>query len=209
GAGRIDPFGQPRDRRRVRDRRAHYERIGIAGGRGMRRFVTCESVAAVLARDNVDTDMIIRIERMTTLKRGEFAPWAFEMLRYRADGSEDPAFVLNQAPFRQAQILISGDNFGCGSSREMAVWALDDFGVRCVIAQSYGDIFYNNCLQNGLLPIRLAASQIDCLASLAKQGHLVHVDLQACMISVAQGQLEIPFEVPEHQRQALLNGWDD
>ena len=175
----------------------------------MKRFVTCESVAAVLARDNVDTDMIIRIERMTTLKRGQFAPWAFEMLRYRQDGSEDASFVLNQGPFREAKILISGANFGCGSSREMAVWALDDFGVRCVIAQSYGDIFYNNCLQNGLLPIQLSAHDIERIATLASQGHAVHVDLSECVIRVAAGELEIPFVIPAHQREALLNGWDD
>src|SRR5690606_17375963 len=104
-------------------------------GRSMKAFVECSSPAAVIDRDNVDTDMIVRIERMTTLKRGQFGPWAFEMLRYRPDGSEDPSFVLNREPFRQAKILIAGDNFGCGSSREMAVWALDDFGIRCVIAQ--------------------------------------------------------------------------
>lgn len=171
-------------------------------------FVECTSVAAVIARDNVDTDMIIRIERMTTLKRGQFAPWAFEMLRYQADGSEDASFVLNRPPFRQAQILIAGDNFGCGSSREMAVWALDDFGIRCVIAQSYGDIFYNNCLQNGLLPIRLGAADIAALAGPARDGRRLHVDLRDCSVRVEGGD-KITFTVPQQQREALLNGWDD
>ncbi|CAM3941149.1 3-isopropylmalate dehydratase small subunit [Bordetella tumbae] len=174
----------------------------------MRRFVTFDSVAAVIDRDNVDTDMIIRIERMTTLKRGQFAPWAFEMLRYQPDGRENEAFVLNQEPFRRAKILVSGENFGCGSSREMAVWALDDFGVRCIVAQSYGDIFYNNCLQNGLLPIRLSASQIEKIVPLARQGQTLHVDLGDSAIRVGN-HLEIPFVVPAHQREALLNGWDD
>src|SRR5690606_23589406 len=132
---------QPRHGGRLCDSRTHHHRSRIGTGQRMKPFIECSSVAAVIARDNVDTDMIVRIERMTTLKRGQFAPWAFEMLRYRADGSEDPGFVLNQAPFREAKILISGANFGCGSSREMAVWALDDFGIRCILAESYGDIF--------------------------------------------------------------------
>lgn len=174
----------------------------------MKPFIECRSVAAVIDRDNVDTDMIIRIERMTTLKRGQFAPWAFEMLRYRADGREDPTFVLNQPPFRHAQILIAGANFGCGSSREMAVWALDDFGIRCILAPSYGDIFYNNCLQNGILPIRLPASELAVLAAWARQGALLQVDLRTTTVSVDGGET-IAFEIPAPQREALLNGWDD
>ncbi|MVW79475.1 3-isopropylmalate dehydratase small subunit [Bordetella sp. 02P26C-1] len=174
----------------------------------MKPFIECSSVAAVIARDNVDTDMIVRIERMTTLKRGQFAPWAFEMLRYRADGSEDPGFVLNQAPFREAKILISGANFGCGSSREMAVWALDDFGIRCILAESYGDIFYNNCLQNGILPIRLQADELASLAAHARAGALLRVDLRATTVNVEGGD-PITFEIPAQQREALLNGWDD
>lgn len=173
----------------------------------MKAFVECSSPAAVIDRDNVDTDMIVRIERMTTLKRGQFGPWAFEMLRYRPDGSEDPSFVLNREPFRQAKILIAGDNFGCGSSREMAVWALDDFGIRCVIAQSYGDIFYNNCFQNGLLLIQLPAGQCSALAGIARDGTIVHVDLRSC--TVRAGSMEVSFCIPAFRREALLNGWDD
>jgi len=174
----------------------------------MRSFTTCTGHGAVLARDNVDTDLIVRIERMTQLKRGEFAPWAFESLRYRADGSENPDFVLNRPPFRTAKILLSGANFGCGSSREMAVWALEDFGIRCVIAVSYGDIFYNNCLQNGLLPIRLPAAQIEALAAPAVQGRLLHVDLAARTVTVETGPC-LTFDFPENARQALLQGMDD
>src|SRR6187551_428999 len=96
-------------------------------------FTKCVGHGAVLLRDDIDTDLIVRIERIAQLKRGEFAKWAFESLRYRSDGSEEPAFVLNRVPFRDAEILITGANFGCGSSREMAVWALEDFGIRCVI----------------------------------------------------------------------------
>lgn len=174
----------------------------------MKRFVRCSSVAAVIEKDNVDTDMIIRIERMTALKRGELGEWAFEMWRYQPDGSPDPDFVLNQPPFDTAEILIAGANFGCGSSREKAVWALDDYGIRCVIAESFGDIFYNNCLQNGLLPIRLPAEPRAALAAGAREGRVVHVDLEARTITV-EGGASVAFQMPDQQREALLNGWDE
>ncbi|NML30376.1 3-isopropylmalate dehydratase small subunit [Paraburkholderia antibiotica] len=174
----------------------------------MKKFTECRSHAAVLARNNVDTDLIIRIERMSQLKRGQFAEWAFESLRYRADGSENPDFVLNQAPFRDVRILISGVNFGCGSSREMAVWALEDFGIRCVIAQSFGDIFYNNCLQNGVLPVILPAESLAALSALAAAGAIVNVDLENCAIGV-DNHVPFSFSLPEEQRQALLLGLDD
>jgi len=174
----------------------------------MKPFTSCTSPVAVIDRDNVDTDMIVRIERMTTLKRGQFGPWAFEMLRYRADGSENGDFVLNREPFRHARILLARANFGCGSSREMAVWALDDFGIRCVIAESFGDIFYNNCLQNGVLPIRLPADRIAELAVPANTGQAMTVDLEQCTITVP-GLLTLSFEFAEHPRQALLQGLDD
>lgn len=174
----------------------------------MKPFIECSSVAAVIDRDNVDTDMIIRIERMTTLKRGQFGPWLFEMLRYQVDGMEDPSFVLNRLPFRHAQILITGNNFGCGSSREMAVWALQDFGIRCVIAPSYGDIFYNNCLQNGVLPIRLGPRNITVLVERARAGQTLHVDLKACLVKVAGGA-SINFNLPRQQQEALLSGQDE
>jgi 3-isopropylmalate/(R)-2-methylmalate dehydratase small subunit len=174
----------------------------------MKAFTVCEGIAAPLLRDNIDTDMIVRVERIAQLQRGQFAPWAFEMLRYQADGSEDSGFILNQPPFRDAQILLSGANFGCGSSREMAVWALEEFGVRCVIAQSFGDIFYANCLQNGLLPIRLEARQIESLAEPAARGERLRVDLQTRTIQ-APGIDQIAFDFPDERREALLEGIDE
>jgi 3-isopropylmalate/(R)-2-methylmalate dehydratase small subunit len=174
----------------------------------MKPFTLLEGVAAPLMQDNVDTDVIVRIERIARLVRGQFAPWAFEVLRYRADGSENPDFVLNREPFRQAKILIAGANFGCGSSREMAVWSIEEFGIRCIIAQSYGDIFYGNCLQNGVLPIRLQRPQLEALAAAAATGEPVSVDLQACTISSAATGT-IAFDFPPAQRDALLSGKDE
>jgi 3-isopropylmalate/(R)-2-methylmalate dehydratase small subunit len=174
----------------------------------MKAFTVCEGIAAPLRRDNIDTDMIVRVERIAQLQRGQFAPWAFEMLRYQADGAEDSGFILNQPPFRDAQILLSGANFGCGSSREMAVWALEEFGIRCVIAQGFGDIFYTNCLQNGLLPIQLHAAQIESLAEPAARGERLRVDLQTRTIQ-APGIEDIAFDFPDDRRQALLEGIDE
>ncbi|ALM82459.1 3-isopropylmalate dehydratase small subunit [Bordetella sp. N] len=174
----------------------------------MKAFDVCTSHAAVIDRDDIDTDVIVRIERIAQLKRGQFAPWAFEIWRYRADGSENPEFVLNQALFRTARILVAGRNFGCGSSREMAVWALDEFGIRCVIAPSFGDIFFNNCLQIGVLPVRLAARQIEPVAAAARQGGAVTVDLRDCTVRLPDGAA-VSFTMAESQRTALLNGLDD
>jgi len=174
----------------------------------MKAFDVCTGVAAVIDRNDIDTDVIVRIERIAQLKRGQFAPWAFEIWRYRPDGGENPDFVLNQPPFRSAQILVAGNNFGCGSSREMAVWALDEFGIRCVVAPSFGDIFYNNCLQIGVLPVRLAAEQIGPIATAARQGVPVTVDLRACTVYLPDGYCA-SFTLPESQRTALLEGLDD
>jgi 3-isopropylmalate/(R)-2-methylmalate dehydratase small subunit len=171
-------------------------------------FTILEGCGAALMQDNIDTDVIVRIERIAKLKRGEFAPWAFEALRYRADGSENPDFVLNREPFRHAKILISGANFGCGSSREMAVWSIEEFGIRCIVAQSYGDIFYGNCLQNGVLPIRLERGQLDALAAAAASGEPITVDLQAGTISTTTTGTTA-FEFPPAQRDALLAGQDE
>ncbi|SHI22578.1 3-isopropylmalate dehydratase small subunit [Pollutimonas bauzanensis] len=174
----------------------------------MKAFTICEGHAAALMQDNIDTDQIIRIERIAQLARGEFAPWAFEVWRYLDDGAENPAFPLNAEPHRHARILISGDNFGCGSSREMAVWAIEEFGIRCIIAPSYGDIFFNNCLQNGLLPITLARGQVERLALAATSGAVFKVDLRACTVAAGAGGA-IRFELPEAQRQSLLLGQDE
>lgn len=174
----------------------------------MKPFSEIEGHAAALMRDNIDTDIIIRIERIAQQKRGAFAPWAFETWRYGPDAQEDAAFVLNQHPFRHAPILISGGNFGCGSSREMAVWALQEYGVRCILAESYGDIFFNNCLQNGLLPITLPRVVLERLAEVGAGGGRLRIDLHAMLIS-GEGIGEISFAFPEAARQALLRGLDD
>jgi 3-isopropylmalate/(R)-2-methylmalate dehydratase small subunit len=171
-------------------------------------FTLVEGYAAPIMQDNIDTDVIVRIERIARLKRGEFAPWAFEALRYLPDGMEAPDFILNRQPFREAKILISGANFGCGSSREMAVWAIEELGFRCIVAQSYGDIFYGNCLQNGVLPITLQREQLDALAEAAAAGEPISVDLQACTVSSAATG-PIRFEIPATQREALLSGLDE
>lgn len=174
----------------------------------MKAFTTCAGVAAAMMQDNIDTDQIIRIERIARLRRGEFAPWVFEGRRYLADGSENPGFVLNTDPYRHAAILIAGDNFGCGSSREMAVWALEEFGIRCIIAPSFGDIFFNNCLQNGLLPIALGRNDVQLLAAAASSGCMVRIDLRSCTVDTDPTG-EIHFDLQEAQRQALLLGQDD
>jgi 3-isopropylmalate/(R)-2-methylmalate dehydratase small subunit len=174
----------------------------------MKPFGTIEGYAAPLLEDNVDTDVIVRIERIARLKRGEFAAWAFEALRYRPDGSEEPGFILNRKPYRAARVLLAGANFGCGSSREMAVWALQEFGIGCIIAPSFGDIFYGNCLQNGVLPVRLDRAQVDLLAGAAAAGETMTVDLRACTVSTASTGT-ICFEIPAAQREALLSGLDE
>ena len=174
----------------------------------MKAFTTCRGVAAVMMQDNIDTDQIIRIERIAQLRRGEFAPWVFEGWRYLTDGSENPEFVLNTDAFRHAAILLAGDNFGCGSSREMAVWALEEFGIRCIIAPSFGDIFFNNCLQNGLLPIVLGRGDVQRLAAAASSGAVFSIDLRSRTVRTDQtGGMH--FDLLDAQRQALLLGQDE
>jgi 3-isopropylmalate/(R)-2-methylmalate dehydratase small subunit len=163
--------------------------------------------AAYLPRDNVDTDVIIRIERLTQGVRGQLGRYAFEALRYRPDGSEDQAFPLNQPSFHGAPILFTGRNFGCGSSREGAVWALMDLGLRCVIAPSFGDIFYNNCFQNGMLPIVLEPAQVTALAARAADGTPLTVDLDALLLRWPDATT-IPFRVDPLRRESLLAGLD-
>ena len=172
-------------------------------------FTVLTGVAAPLMRTNIDTDTIIRIERMTGATPQQMAPWAFESLRFRADGSEDPGFVLNQAPFRGAPILLVGDNFGCGSSREGAVWALKYSGVRCVIAPGFGDMFYGNCFRNGLLPVVLSTEQVEHLAEQCAGGDVrVTVDLQKQVVVSPQGE-RMSFGIEAIRREALLEGLDD
>jgi 3-isopropylmalate/(R)-2-methylmalate dehydratase small subunit len=174
----------------------------------MQSFTTVVGPAAALLRANIDTDVIVRIERLTSVARDQLGQYALEALRYRKDGSEEPDFVLNRPAFRDAPILIAGKNFGCGSSREGAVWALMAAGFRCVIAESFGDIFYNNCFQNGMLPIVLPAAAVNDLAVQAAEGAPLTIDLVTCQISTPGGDV-ISFEVDATRRKALLEGLDD
>ncbi|WP_250510544.1 3-isopropylmalate dehydratase small subunit [Caballeronia sp. GACF4] len=177
----------------------------------MKAVTIISGAAAPLMRDNVDTDLIIRIERISQLVRGQLGPYLLETLRYCGDGpqsGEREDFVLNQPAFRSACTVLGGSNFGCGSSREMAVWALEEAGIRCVIASSFGDIFYNNCLQNGLLPVRLDAAEIERIAVAASDGTPIEVDLGALEIR-AHGLETIHFEFDPAQQRALLEGLDE
>jgi 3-isopropylmalate/(R)-2-methylmalate dehydratase small subunit len=178
----------------------------------MQKFTTLTSVAAPLMRENIDTDVIIRIERLVGNNiRGTLARWCFGALRYLPDGSEDPSFVLNREPYRNAKILIAGRNFGCGSSREGAVWSLQEMGISCVIAPSYGDIFFNNCFQNGVLPVILDAEAVESLAGEVEQSQgagKVSVDLAEGVVTAPSGK-RYPFKVEERRREAMLAGLDE
>ncbi len=171
-------------------------------------FEVVSGAAVPLMRANIDTDVIIRIERLTQLTKEQLGPYALEPLRYHADGTEDPDCVLNQARFRGAPILLAGPNFGCGSSREGAVWALIGIGVRCVIAPTFGDIFFNNCFQNGVLPIRMPLPQVESLAAQCFDGVTIQVDLTRGVLTAPDGQ-EHAFDVDPMRREALLHGLDD
>ena len=176
----------------------------------MEKFTVLTAVAAPMLIPNVNTDAIIRIERMSALPKGQLGPWALEMLRFDAQGRERPEFILNRAPFRNARILLAGPNFGCGSSREMAVWALQEHGYACIVAPSFGDIFFSNCLQNGVLAIRLPAAAIEGLAALVLQeggDSTLTVDLERQQIR--HGSEVVPFEVDPLARDALLQGLDE
>ncbi|KMY86036.1 3-isopropylmalate dehydratase small subunit [Candidatus Paraburkholderia calva] len=177
----------------------------------MKAVTLIEGPAAPLLRDNVNTDLIIRIERISQLVRGQLGPYLFETLHYRGEGpasGKREDFVLNTPAFRQACTILGGKNFGCGSSREMAVWALEEAGIRCVIAPSFGDVFYNNCLQNGLLPVRLDAREIAQIAEVASAGAMIAVDLRKQEIR-APGLATVAFEFDAAQREALLAGFDE
>lgn len=171
-------------------------------------FTIVVGPAPYLARPNVDTDVIIRIERLTTLDRDQLGPHAFEALRYLEDGQEDPDFALNQPHFRRAPILLAGENFGCGSSREGAVWALQGIGIRCVMAPSFGDIFFSNCFQNGVLPLRLPAADIHNLAAACAGGLPLTVDLPRQMVVAPDGHA-MAFSIDAVRREGLLHGLDD
>ena len=174
----------------------------------MQAFTIVRGPVAALPQPNVDTDVIIRIERLTSVARDALGPYALEALRYRADGSEDPAFVLNQPLFREAPILLTGPNFGCGSSREGAVWALLARGIRCVIGESFGDIFFANCFQNGVLPVRLPAASVARIGELTADGSALTVNLTSRQLLFSDGTA-LDFDVDPLRREALLEGLDD
>ncbi len=176
----------------------------------MKKFTTLTAVAAPLPMINVDTDKIIPKQFLRTVKRTGLAEGLFYELRFDEQGNPKPGFVLDQPAYRHAQILIAGENFGCGSSREHAPWALLDFGIRCVIAPSFADIFYNNCFKNGILPIRLPKEQVDLLLDDAARGAnaVITVDLERQEIAGPDGSA-IHFEVDPFRKHCLLNGLDD
>jgi 3-isopropylmalate/(R)-2-methylmalate dehydratase small subunit len=176
----------------------------------MEKFTTLTGVAAPLPIMNVDTDMIIPKQYLKTIQRTGLGTGLFSEMRYREDGSENPDFVLNQPAYRKASILVAGDNFGCGSSREHAPWALLDFGVRCVISTSFADIFYNNCFKNGILPITVSQAELDKLIDDASRGAnaTLTVDLEAQEIRGPDGGV-IKFEIDSFRKHCLLEGLDD
>lgn len=171
----------------------------------MEKFTTLTSYAAPLLLENVDTDMIIPKQFLKTVKRTGLGPHLFDDMRY-INGQPNPDFVLNQPPFNKAQILLGGKNFGCGSSREHAPWALSDFGIRCIIAPSFADIFYNNCAKNGILLIKMSADMVEQLALNAKNEQ-TNVDLVNQV--VVQGDLSFSFDIEPTRKRRLLEGWDD
>ena len=173
-------------------------------------FTTLTAIAAPLPLANVDTDKIIPARFLKTIKRTGLGVHLFDTLRYRADGSENPDFVLNNEPYRRAQILIAFENFGCGSSREHAPWALLDFGIRAVIAPDFADIFYNNCFKNGILPVRLPRAVCEQLMADARMGNnaRVTIDLARQVVLRPNGE-EIGFEIDPFRKHMLLEGLDE
>jgi 3-isopropylmalate/(R)-2-methylmalate dehydratase small subunit len=175
-------------------------------------FNQLTAIAAPIMRGNIDTDVIIRIERLVGNNiRGTLGKWAFGSLRYLPDGSENPDFILNREPYRRAEILVTGPNFGCGSSREGAVWSLQEMGIRAIIGSGFGDIFFANCFQNGILPIVVDEEIVDSLASEieATQGAgRIGIDLEAQTISSPSGR-QHRFEIDPRRREGLLLGLDE
>ncbi len=176
----------------------------------MEKFKTVTGVAAPLAMINVDTDKIIPKQFLKTIKRTGLGKSLFFEMRYDDDGNENPDFVLNKPAYRKASILVAGDNFGCGSSREHAPWALLDFGIRCVISTSFADIFYNNCFKNGILPIKLSPEDVDKLMEDADRGAnaTVTIDLENQVITGPDGG-SIEFDLDPFRKRCLIEGLDD
>ena len=176
----------------------------------MDKFTTLTGIAAPMPLVNIDTDMIIPKQFLKTLKRSGLGVNLFDEMRYTQDGKEIPDFVLNKPAYRDAQIIVAGDNFGCGSSREHAPWALLDFGIRCVISTSFADIFYNNCFKNGILPIVLKPEEVAVLMTDAEKGANARqtIDLEAQTVTSSDGQV-FHFELDAFKKHCLLNGLDD
>ena len=176
----------------------------------MEKFEKMTAIAAPMPLINIDTDMIIPKQFLKTIKRSGLGVSAFHEMRYQMDGTENPDFVLNQDAYRNANILVAGDNFGCGSSREHAPWALLDFGVRCVISTSFADIFYNNCFKNGILPVIVTDKELNVLMQDAEKGSNARmvIDLESQLIETSDGKV-INFNVDQHRKHCLINGLDD
>jgi len=176
----------------------------------MEKFEKLTAIAAPMPLINIDTDMIIPKQFLKTIKRSGLGVSAFHEMRYNLDGSENPDFVLNHEAYKGANILVAGDNFGCGSSREHAPWALLDFGIRCVISSSFADIFYNNCFKNGILPVVVTEDELQLLMKDAEKGSNARmvVDLENQQIETSDGEV-IAFDVDQHRKHCLINGLDD
>ena len=173
-------------------------------------FTTLSGIAAPMPLVNIDTDMIIPKQFLKTIKRTGLGVNLFDEMRYTLDGTEIPTFVLNQPAYRASQIIVAGENFGCGSSREHAPWALADFGIRCVISTSFADIFYNNCFKNGILPIILPEAERDACMKDAEKGAnaRIAIDLDSQTITLSDGT-KISFDLDPFRKHCLLNGLDD
>ena len=176
----------------------------------MDKFDTLTGIAAPMPLINIDTDMIIPKQFLKTIKRSGLGANLFDEMRFDRDGNENPDFVLNNPAYRNAEILVAGDNFGCGSSREHAPWAIKDVGIRCVIAPSFADIFFNNCFKNGILPIPLPQETVDVLMKDAEKGANARmtIDLEAQTITTSEGEV-ISFEVDPFKKKCLMEGLDD
>ncbi len=176
----------------------------------MEKFTTLSGVAAPMPIINIDTDMIIPKQYLKTIKRTGLGKALFSEMRYNEDGEENEDFVLNKPAYRKANIIIAGDNFGCGSSREHAPWAIKDFGIRCIISTSFADIFYNNCFKNSILPIVVSEDELNLLLDDANRGAnaILDIDLEAQTISGPDGKI-IKFNIEQGNKEKLLEGLDD
>ncbi|SDH82980.1 3-isopropylmalate dehydratase small subunit [Alloyangia pacifica] len=176
----------------------------------MEKFEKLTGIAAPMPLVNIDTDMIIPKQFLKTIKRSGLGVHAFDEMRYLDDGSENPEFVLNQPAYREASVIVAGDNFGCGSSREHAPWALADFGIKVVISTSFADIFYNNCFKNGMLPIVMPQEAVDVLMKDAEKGANARmtVDLENQVVTTSDGE-EFGFEIDPFRKHCLIEGLDD